>query len=136
MRKNLIFSLLLTTTILLSNSVFAQIDSNNKKIIDSPLTIPTTFPNIDRTLYDEDGFALKQPNLPKDIVISDADVDTNNIQNITSLDAKDVKHGELAACFDYYSFGSVNVSLVTDKSTYTPGGLPVVINGDIKNNNK
>ncbi len=140
MKKNLIVSFLLLTII--STSVFAQVNSPSKEV--APLLeVPTTFPNIDRTLYDEDGISLIQPNFPKDFPLPDktstSSFEMDNIANdlpSLALDPKDVKQGELAACFDYYNFGSVNISLATDRTTYESGGLPAIITGEVKNNNK
>lgn len=106
-------------------------------IISTPLFAQTV---LDRKIYDEDGFLLKQPNLPSvDRTISSTTLnptDTTTPEIVSTIDPKDVLKGEIASCFDYYKFGSINVSLSPDFESYESSGLPMIIRGSIKNDNK
>jgi hypothetical protein len=84
--------------------------------------------------YDADGFLINQPK----IELRDPDTGHNSSITPTSasyaIDPHNVKTGELASCFDYYTFGSVGINLTTDFGSYD-GGDPVMIMGKITNDN-
>ncbi len=44
------------------------------------------------------------------------------------------KWSQMVSCFDYYTFGSIDVNLTPNYDSYQPGD-PVIITGTIKNNN-
>lgn len=87
---------------------------------------------LDPNLYDEFGFLINQPDFNPDTVEYPIIIDEQTAN--ATIEAENVKEGEVASCFDYYKFPSVAVVLNTNTNSYNPGDT-VVIGGKIKNNN-
>lgn len=88
--------------------------------------------SLDPALYDKDGFLINQPDFNPDTV--EYPIVFDDTIAGTQIESQDVKQGELASCFDYYTFPSVDVVLNTNVNSYDPGNS-IVIGGKIKNNN-
>lgn len=107
--KKILIALSVFTLLILSTTVFAQ----NKSV--TPENTETE--SIDASeLTDEE---IKEFNS----VIAQQETNENP-----------AKVGELASCFDYSKFGSININLTQDYTVYEAGD-PVLIRGTVKNNN-
>ena len=107
-------------------------------IVSIPVFAKTTS---EQDMYDQDGFLINQPfvkfysnNVGVGSTTSTSTTNFNSTNSLLEINPKDIKEGELASCFDYYKFGSVNVNLSSGFSSYSAGD-PVMITGVIKNNN-
>lgn len=111
--KNVFILLLVLTISILTTSVFAQVNSNIQYTDNAT----------------EDPIDPIGPGV-QDLVepVFDKPIDP-------TIKTEAFKKGEPAACFDYYTFGSINVSLQTDLIKYDSGS-PIFINGQITNNNR
>jgi hypothetical protein len=100
---------------------------------------------LDFTKYDKNGFRIDKENMD---VVSKIKKSTSSLgdhnstspqssgsQKLLNINPESFKQGEPASCFDYYDFGGVDVNLSTDTHNYMPGD-PVLLRGQIKNNNK
>lgn len=84
-------------------------------------------------VYDQDGFVVQTSATPNDDIPAQENI-TSPQADTKSIDAKDVKTGTLASCFDYYTFGSIGIDLTPDRNSYA-SGEPVMLTGALKNNN-
>lgn len=93
---------------------------------------------------DSDGFLKDQPFAPEggvenysllELVNSELSSTSSNSELFGKVvNMNDVKEGEIASCFDYYSFGSIKINLSTDNKKYSAGD-PVLIRGTVQNSN-
>ncbi len=82
--------------------------------------------------YTSEDFQLNLPN-PTTPENWDQDSVTLDVP-VSSIAQSDVKSGEIASCFDYYTFGNVDINLSTDFSSYE-NNRPALIRGTITNKN-
>ena len=52
----------------------------------------------------------------------------------SEIDPEDVRLGEVAQCFDYYTFGSLKVDMTSDRGSYETAD-PVILRGQVSNDN-
>lgn len=108
--KNILVLLLILLISIFSKSVFAQVNPNFNS--------------------DTNNLNLE---LLQNIIYFQDDLIENGPEVFQKTEA--FKQGEPASCFDYYTFGSVDLNFTQDKSTYDLL-FPMIINGRITNNNR
>ncbi|MEI7513363.1 MAG: hypothetical protein WCJ74_01945 [bacterium] len=120
------FSIIVSFVFLALLAMFGYVSAQNVK----------TGAGLDLTKYDKDGFLLVQPNMTQKS-LSNSSSSASNIATTSpdTINSADIKQGQSASCFDYYTFGSVDVNLTSNFSSYQPGD-PMMIVGKIKNKNR
>lgn len=97
--------------------------------------------------YDDKGFIINDPRYPTsstgdDTPINNSGIDEDELNNLRNslneqqfqLEAKNIKSGELASCFDYNKLENIKIDLNSNAGSFTPGDA-VIIEGEITNNN-
>jgi hypothetical protein len=96
---------------------------------------------LDPNLYDENGFRKDQAPA---VFIERSTSSTPQFSSTTppsqtrpepTVNQSNVIEGQLASCFDYYTFGSIKVNLTNNKDTYELGDA-IRLSGQITNDNK
>lgn len=90
---------------------------------------------------DNEEESLLENNINDDEVQDESDLTEEQIAEFQALFAQqeatiaqNAKEGEIVSCFDYYSFGSLDINLTQNYNVYNAGD-PIVIRGTITNNN-
>jgi hypothetical protein len=122
--KNIVFNLFVIITVL------------------SNLIISTSFHNIALSFeqeFDEKGFisnSIKEQNVGDDFFDDSIAKDLISFDNEEpfSLNAKDIKKGDLVSCTNYPKLGNVSVNISLNQDNFEPG-KDLLIEGDVVNNN-